>query len=64
MFSHVLAWLLKKYKDQTLATLTGFITGSLMLIWPWKKISEFNVVIGGKEKVLDYELFFPKESKH
>ena len=60
LFSHVLAWLLKKYKDQTLATLTGFITGSLMLIWPWKKISE-AVVIGGKEKVLKYDIFFPNE---
>ena len=37
LFSHILAWLLKKYKDQTLATLTGFITGSLILIWPWKR---------------------------
>ena len=60
LFSHILAWLLKKYKDQTLATLTGFITGSLMLIWPWKKISEV-VVISGKEKVLKYEIFFPNE---
>ena len=25
MFSHVLAWLLNKYKDQTLSLLTGFI---------------------------------------
>ena len=31
-----------------------------MLIWPWKKISE-AVVIGGKEKVLKYEIFFPTE---
>ena len=60
MFSHVLAWLLNKYKDQTLAVLTGFITGSLMLIWPWKKVSN-SIIIAGKEKVLDYELFFPKD---
>ena len=60
MFSHVLAWLLKKYKDQTLAVLTGFITGSLMLIWPWKKVSN-SIIIAGKEKVLEYELFFPKD---
>ena len=60
MFSHVLAWLLNKYKDQTLAVLTGFITGSLMLIWPWKKVNN-SIIIAGKEKVLEYELFFPKD---
>ena len=60
LFSHILAWLLKKYKDQTLATLTGFITGSLILIWPWKKVSK-SIIIAGKEKVLDYSIFFPTE---
>ena len=60
LFSHILAWLLKKYKDQTLAILTGFITGSLILIWPWKKVSK-SIIIAGKEKVLDYSIFFPTE---
>ncbi len=60
LFSHILAWLLKKYKNQTLATLTGFITGSLLLIWPWKKISK-TIVVAGKEKVLKYEIYFPTE---
>ncbi|HOI33478.1 MAG TPA: DUF368 domain-containing protein, partial [Bacteroidales bacterium] len=36
-FSHFLSWLLKKYKDQTIALLTGFILGSLSIIWPWKE---------------------------
>ncbi|MBN2729086.1 MAG: DUF368 domain-containing protein [Bacteroidales bacterium] len=35
-FSHVLAWLFKKFKDQTLSLLTGFILGSLAILWPWK----------------------------
>ena len=35
-FSHVLSWILKKFKDQTLALLTGFILGSLAILWPWK----------------------------
>tara|TARA_B100001250_G_scaffold332767_1_gene298280 strand:+ start:77 stop:997 length:921 start_codon:yes stop_codon:yes gene_type:complete len=60
LFSHFLAWLLDKFKDQTIATLTGFITGSLILIWPWKEISK-SIIIGGKEKVLKYDLFFPSE---
>lgn len=35
-FSHLLSWLYKKYKNQTIAALTGFILGSLAVIWPWK----------------------------
>lgn len=35
-FSHILSWILKKFKDQTLALLTGFILGSLAILWPWK----------------------------
>lgn len=36
-FSHFLSWLLKSYKNQTIAVLTGFIFGSLGIIWPWKE---------------------------
>ena len=59
-FSHLLSWLLKKYKDQTLAILTGFITGSLAIIWPWKEVKE-SIIIGDKEKIIDYQLLIPQE---
>lgn len=36
-FSHVLSWVLRVAKHQTLALLTGFIAGSLVTIWPWKE---------------------------
>ena len=36
-FSRILKWLFAKYKDFTLAVLTGFIVGSLNKIWPWKE---------------------------
>ncbi len=36
-FSYVLSWLFKKYKNQTIALMTGFILGSLSILWPWKK---------------------------
>lgn len=42
-FAKVLKWLFTRYKDITLATLTGFILGSLPKIWPWKKILETKV---------------------
>ena len=59
-FSHLLSWLLKKYKDQTIALLTGFIAGSLAIIWPWKEVSK-SIIISGKEKIIEYDLYFPTE---
>ena len=35
-FSHLLSWIFKKFREQTIALLTGFILGSLVIIWPWK----------------------------
>lgn len=35
-FSHLLSWVFKHYKNQTIALLTGFILGSLNVLWPWK----------------------------
>lgn len=39
-FSHLLSWLLKKHHTATVATLTGFMVGSLNKVWPWKEILE------------------------
>jgi len=39
-FAKILKWLFSRYKDITLAILTGFILGSLNKIWPWKRILE------------------------
>lgn len=36
-FSRFLSWLLSKYGNVTLAAMTGFVLGSLLFIWPWKK---------------------------
>lgn len=35
-FSNLLAFLLKKYHNQTIALLSGFMIGSLNKVWPWK----------------------------
>lgn len=35
--SHVLNYILKHYKNITLATIIGFIIGSLGVVWPWKQ---------------------------
>ena len=57
-FSHVLSWLFKKFKNQTLAILTGFILGSLGIIWPWK--NPIEVTFGDKIKVIGYDYFKPE----
>lgn len=36
-FSHLLSWIFKSYKDQTISVLTGFMLGSLLILWPWKE---------------------------
>jgi len=37
-FSHLLAWIFKRYRNQTISLLTGFILGSLSVLWPWQKM--------------------------
>ncbi len=36
-FSRLLSWVLKNYRNVTIALLTGFVIGSLNLLWPWQK---------------------------
>ncbi len=52
-FSHLLDWLFKHFHDATVALLTGFILGSLLIIWPWKK--EITESVAGKSKTVGYE---------
>lgn len=37
LFSRVLSWLFKNHHNLTIATLTGFMIGSLRKVWPWKE---------------------------
>lgn len=36
LLSHLLSWIFKHHHDIAVALITGFIVGSLVLIWPWK----------------------------
>lgn len=61
-FSHILAWVFKRYADQTLALMTGFVIGSLVVIWPWKEAITRTVTRDGKpprEIVTSYDWFLP-----
>lgn len=61
-FSHVLAWLLKHFKDQTLSTLTGFIVASLIILWPWTKPVYVSQTVAGKTKAVlqAYDFYLPE----
>lgn len=61
-FSHILAWVFKRYADQTLALMTGFVIGSLVIIWPWKEAIVATVERAGKpprEIITSYDWFMP-----
>ncbi len=42
-FARLLKWMFTRYRDATLALLTGFILGSLPKVWPWKEVLETRV---------------------
>jgi len=58
-FSHLLSWLLQRFHNQTLALLTGFLFGSLSLIWPWKQTLESYVNSHGDEVPLIQQNVLP-----
>ncbi len=51
-FSNVLSWLLKKYHNQTIAVLAGFMVGSLNKVWPWKEVTKTFIDRQGEVKPL------------
>jgi len=64
--SHLLSYVLKHYKHITTAIIIGFITGSLGVVWPWKKTiyktgrsGESILDSNGKEIIVNYERYFP-----
>lgn len=40
-FSRILHWLLSRYQAATMALLTGFLFGSLTVVWPWKHVLDW-----------------------
>jgi putative membrane protein len=58
-FSNVLAYLLKKYHNPTIALLAGFMIGSLNKVWPWKNNIEMFTDRHGVLKPLVQENVLP-----
>ncbi|MUU78146.1 DUF368 domain-containing protein [Winogradskyella endarachnes] len=66
-FSHILNYILKHYKNITLATIMGFIIGSLGVVWPWKETIYKTNIDGsllldsrGKHIIANYKRFLPE----
>jgi putative membrane protein len=66
MFSNLLSWLYKKFRNPTIAILTGFILGSLGIIWPWKTVITVKNELGqimykdGEAIIKGYNWFLPE----
>jgi uncharacterized membrane protein len=65
-FSHLLGFLLKRYKSATYAGIIGFIAGSLGVVWPWKekvlaKDNLGNIIFDteGNAILTNYKRFIP-----
>ncbi len=57
-FSHLLSWVFKKFRDQTIGTLAGFVFGSVIILWPWKK--QIFEQFGDKQELVGYEWLVPE----
>ncbi|MDW5288798.1 DUF368 domain-containing protein [Formosa sp. PL04] len=65
-FSHVLSYILKHYKSITMASIIGFIVGSLGVVWPWKhtiyktlESGELSLDSTGNKVVTNYIRYIP-----
>jgi putative membrane protein len=61
VLSHFLAWIFRRFHNHAVSLLTGFVAGSLLVIWPWKEaiVSTFEAAGVVKEKVIGYDWFLP-----
>ncbi len=65
--SHLLAYVLKRFKKATYAVIIGFIAGSLGVVWPWKEekyvfdtLGQIKLDANGREIITGYTRYFPE----
>ncbi len=66
-FSHFLSWVFKKFHDETISILTGFILGSVAILWPWKSpifktdgLGNIITKTNGEQIIQGYHRFIPE----
>ncbi|MEJ6580654.1 MAG: DUF368 domain-containing protein [Akkermansiaceae bacterium] len=57
VLSRFLSWLFKTHHDKAVGAITGFVAGSLAIIWPWKDTIKEQFEKNGeiKEKIVSFE---------
>lgn len=60
-FSRILYWLLSRFHEMTMALLTGFLFGSLTVVWPWKQVLSWVTGSHGQLKPAQQMPVFPSE---
>ena len=69
-FSHLLSWVFKTFRDQTISLLTGFVLGSLSILWPWKVETYLTNAAGdfifkdGEKIISSYQKVIPETFDH
>ncbi len=58
-FAQILSWLFKRFHDLTLVLLTGFLVGSLNLVWPWKETLSYYTNSDGERLALEQNNVLP-----
>lgn len=58
-FSQVLSWLLHRFRQITLALLTGVLIGSLSQIWPWRQLVSYKIDSQGKAAPITHDNLLP-----
>ncbi len=61
LFSRLLSWLLARFETLVIATMCGFLIGSLSIIWPWKLVTSSMTTDSGKVLVLSTDNLMPSE---
>jgi len=66
-FAHILSWVFKRFRNETISLLTGFILGSVSILWPWQKEEYLldatgNLVLKNGDKVIThYTRYLPDQ---
>ena len=65
-FAHILSWVFNRFRDETISILTGFILGSVNILWPWQRAEYLNDAAGnvmlkdGEKVITHYTRYLPE----
>ncbi|ADZ90455.1 DUF368 domain-containing protein [Marinomonas mediterranea] len=62
-FSKLLNWTLNRYRELSMAMLTGVMLGALVKVWPWKEVTDV-MVVGDKQVPVSEALLLPWNLEH